>query len=71
LVRRSAQDSAIENMNDKELTNGQRSVCNDYKLELKVNVRNDNKLKYVRNDIKLQQRGTKVKEERTTVVKAE
>ena len=49
-------------MNDKELTKGQRSVCNDYKLEFKAYVRNDNKLKYVRNNMKLQQLGTKVKE---------
>ena len=52
------------------MTNGQRSVCNDDKLELKAsvrndaNVRNDNKLKYVRNDTKLQPLGTKTREPR-------
>jgi hypothetical protein len=59
--------SAIENMNDKELTS-QRSVCNDNKLKcvrdddkLKC-VRDDNKLKHVRDDNKLQQLGMKARE---------
>ena len=30
-------------MYDKELTNGQRSVCNDYKLAVKAGVHNDKK----------------------------